>query len=238
MMCNSRETQRRLQVRDAKFNSERLRRESLRFLLAVAGSQFKKAENVGCEESGLFAPMPDFELDSWPHRMMMRFLEVLQLKPSVQTPKTPRYVSTLRRTLPSRRPHPPVCKMPRPAQGGFIENLEENGRYHDMLDNDRVKGVARRKKSIDALATEAMMESHGRDEEASTGRDEEDSRDGAATRECSRWDVFKSAIKGILCTAPIPPQPKQRLSKPQLEDAGEREQLLKSESSYWRREKN
>ena len=64
-MFNHREQQRRLYAQDAKVNNERIKRDGIRFFLTIAGSDFKRGENLRVEELGLLAQIPRAGLDAW-----------------------------------------------------------------------------------------------------------------------------------------------------------------------------
>lgn len=173
---------------------------------------------------------------SFPLRMKERFLEMFQQKPSLQRPKTPHYVSAFRRALPLRRPRPPVCKSPTPQQGGFIEHLDENGRYQEMLNNDSGKGVVHANKSIDALATEALIDAQNAadsKDKAKISIDTKDvpkdcmnMRDDATDEEHRKRDIVMMLIKVLFCSGQPSPRPRNHLSKARPEHAEEEEQLL------------
>lgn len=64
-MFNHREQQRRIYVQDAKVNNERIKRDGIRFFFTMAGSDFKRGENLRVEELGLLAQIPRAGLDAW-----------------------------------------------------------------------------------------------------------------------------------------------------------------------------
>jgi hypothetical protein len=261
-MFNYRETQRRLYAQDTEVNDERIRRDSVRLFLSVAGSDFKKAQNLRCEELCALTKTPNVEVESWlrntyheftrplsmdaanwtdwntpacpwttwkaswnergihvlppkkhcgrkhtlPRRIMGHFFNLFQPELSPKAPETPPNVSALRRTLPSDRPQAPSGRSPTPAQGGFIENLEENARYQDMLDNGRRRGATRTKRSMHVVAREAIMEAQNdtetKDEaQVHTGRKDVPEDDAATTKGRRKRDIFGTAMKAILCRA-------------------------------------
>ncbi|KAJ4370263.1 hypothetical protein N0V86_009000 [Didymella sp. IMI 355093] len=165
---------------------------------------------------------------------MGRFLSVFQPELSPKAPETPPSVSALRRTLPSDRPQAPGGRSPTAAQGGFIENLEENARYQDILDNDRRRGATRTKRSIHVVAREAIMEAQNdgetKDEaQVHTGKKDVPEDEAAMTKGRRKRDVFGTAMKAILCTAsklPETPASRTYLSKARPDHAADEELLL------------
>ena len=64
-MFNYREQQRRLYAQGAKVNNERIKRDGVRFLLIMVGSDFKRGEHLRVTELGLLAQIPKAGLDAW-----------------------------------------------------------------------------------------------------------------------------------------------------------------------------
>ncbi|KAJ4985034.1 hypothetical protein SVAN01_09477 [Stagonosporopsis vannaccii] len=70
----------------------------------------------------------------------------------------PTSVCAFRQNRPSKRPRSPeLKKRPTPFQGGFIEHLDENRRFRDMLSRKHGQGVWHRNKSSDAGEAETWV---------------------------------------------------------------------------------
>lgn len=162
--------------------------------------------------------------NTFPRRMLERFLKVFQLKPSTQPPKTRPYVSALCRTLPSNRPRPAGHRSPTAVEGGFIEHLDHNPRYRAMLEN------VRRGRSVNFLTSEGIVGTQN--VAGDTGGPQVDNDEGDVPGEGEggrrKRDKLRKTIRDALgtCAAPVAPRPRKRLSKTRIGDTAEESPLL------------
>lgn len=105
-----------------------------------------------------------------------------------------------------------------------------------MLVNESRKGAASKKKSTDALATEALIDESRKRAAERKGETEvkidettmsevgKDTGDSDFTGDVRKWDAVVAAFSIVFCTLPMHSRLRDRLSRAQPKHGGEKEQ--------------